>query len=76
MIISFVEDVVFFFTRAKLIENVKQFLKDNLIEIIVCVVRIYDLIEITLCNSINRQKKENEDQNACKNKHESNNTVL
>jgi hypothetical protein len=66
MIISFAEDVVLVSTRAKRIENAKQFLKDNLIEIIVCAARIYDLIEIILYNSINRQKKENEDQNVDK----------
>jgi hypothetical protein len=76
MIISFVEDVVFVSTRAKRIENAKQFLKDNFIEIIVCAARIYDLIEIILYNSISRQKKENEDQNADKNRHESNNKIL
>jgi archaellum component FlaF (FlaF/FlaG flagellin family) len=60
MIIFFAENVVFVsvFTRAKRIENAKQFLKENLIEIIVCVVCIYDLIEITLYNSIKRQKDE------------------
>jgi hypothetical protein len=42
------EDVVPVPTRAERIENAKQFLKDN-------------LTEITLYNSINRQKKENED---------------
>jgi hypothetical protein len=52
------EDVVLVFTRAKRIENAKQFLKENLIEIIACVARIYDLIEITLYNSIKRQKNE------------------
>jgi hypothetical protein len=66
MIISFAEDVVLVFTRAKRIENAKQFLKDNLIEIIACAARIYNLIGITLYNSINRQKKENEDQNVDK----------
>jgi uncharacterized protein YcbK (DUF882 family) len=76
MITFFVEDVVFVSTRAKRIENEKQFLKDNLIEIIACAARIYDLIEITLYSSISRQKKENEDQNADKNRHESNNKIL
>jgi hypothetical protein len=38
------------------IENAKQFLKENLIEIIACAARIYDLIEITLYSSIKRQK--------------------
>jgi hypothetical protein len=47
MIILFAEDVVLVSTRAKRIENAKQFLKDNLIEIIACAARIYDLIEIT-----------------------------
>ncbi len=75
MITSFAEDVVpvLVSTRAKRIENAKQFLKDNLIEIIACAARIYDLIEITLYSSINRQKKENEDQ---KKRHESNNKIL
>ncbi len=76
MITSFAEDVVFVSTRAKRIENAKQFLKDNLIEIIACAARIYDLIEITLYSSINRQKKEDEDQNADKKRHESNNKIL
>jgi hypothetical protein len=59
MIIFFAEDVfVFVFTRAKRIENAKQFLKENPIEIIACAVRIYDLIEITLYNSIKRQNNE------------------
>jgi hypothetical protein len=75
MITSFAEDVVFVLisTRAKRIENAKQFLKDNFIEIIACAARIYDLIEITLYNSINRQKKENED---LKKRHEDNNKIL
>jgi hypothetical protein len=60
MIISFAEDVVLVSvsTRAKRIENAKQFLKKNLIEIIACAARIYDLIEITLFNFIQRQKNE------------------
>jgi hypothetical protein len=57
-IISIVEDVVFVSTSEKRIENAKQFLKENFIEIIVCVVRIYDLIEIILYNSIKRQNNE------------------
>ncbi len=75
MTTSFAEDVVLVLvsTRAKRIENAKQFLKDNFIEIIACAARIYDLIEITLYNSISRQKKENEDQ---KKRHESNNKIL
>jgi hypothetical protein len=60
MIISFAEDVAFVFTHAKRIENAKQFLKDNLIEIIACAVRIYDLIEIILYNSLSRKKNEAE----------------
>ncbi len=62
MIISFAEDVVLVlvFTRAKRIENAKQFLKENFIEIIACVTRIHDLIEITLYSSIKRQKNEAE----------------
>ncbi len=59
MIISFAEDVlVLVSTRAKRIENAKQFLKENLIEIIACAACIYDLIEITLYNSIKRQNDE------------------
>jgi uncharacterized protein YcbK (DUF882 family) len=60
MIISFAEDVVLVSTRAKRIENAKQFLKDNFIEIIACAARIYDLIEIILYNSLNRKKNEDE----------------
>ncbi len=58
MIISFAEDVVFVFTCAKRIENAKQFLKENFIEIIACAACIYDLIEITLYNSLSRKKNE------------------
>jgi hypothetical protein len=59
MITSFAEDVlVLVSTRAKRIENAKQFLKENLIEIIACAARIHDLIEITLYSSIKRQKNE------------------
>jgi hypothetical protein len=58
MIISFAEDVVFVSTRAKRIENAKQFLKENLIEIIACAARIHDLIEIILYSSISREKNE------------------
>ncbi len=49
MITFFAEDVVpvFVSTRAMRIENAKQFLKENSIEIIACVARIYALIEIT-----------------------------
>ncbi len=54
MITSFAEDVVFVSTRTKRIENAKQFLKENLIEIIACVFRIYDLIEIIFYNLIKR----------------------
>jgi hypothetical protein len=45
MIISFAEDVVFVFvsTRAMRIDNAKQFLKENLIEIVACAARIHDL---------------------------------
>jgi hypothetical protein len=61
MITSFAEDVVVFVsTRAKRIENAKQFLKENFIEIIACVARIHDLIESTLYSSIKRQKDEAE----------------
>jgi hypothetical protein len=75
MITLFAEDVVFVLvsTRAKRIENAKQFLKENLIEIIACAARIYNLIEITLNNSINRQKK---DQNVDEKRHENNNKIL
>jgi uncharacterized protein YcbK (DUF882 family) len=76
MITSYAEDVVFVSTRAKRIENAKSFLQDNLIEIIACVACIYDLIKITLYSSISRQKKENENQNACKKRHEDNNKIL
>jgi hypothetical protein len=61
MIISItfiVEDVVFVSTRAKRIDNTKRLLKENLIEIIAYAARIYDLIEITLYNSIRRQNDE------------------
>jgi hypothetical protein len=60
MIISFAENVVFVFvsTRVKHIENAKQFLNKNVIEIIVYAACIHDLIEITLYNSIKRQKDE------------------
>jgi heme/copper-type cytochrome/quinol oxidase subunit 2 len=57
-IIFIAEDVVLVATRAKRIENAKQFLKENFIEIIACAARIYDLIEITLYSSIKRQKDE------------------
>jgi hypothetical protein len=62
MITFFAEDVVLVFvsTRAKRIENAKQFLKENFIEIIACAARIHDLIEITLYSSIKRQKDEAE----------------
>jgi hypothetical protein len=53
-IIFIAEDVVFVSTRAKRIENAKQFLKENLTEFIVCAARIYDLIEFTLYSSIRR----------------------
>jgi hypothetical protein len=61
MTTSFAEDVfVPVSTRAKRIENAKQFLKENPTEIIACAARIYDLIEITLYSSIKRQKDEAE----------------
>jgi uncharacterized protein YcbK (DUF882 family) len=60
MITSFAEDVVSVPTRAKRIENAKQFLKDNLTEIIACAARIYDLTEITLYSSLSRKKNEAE----------------
>jgi hypothetical protein len=71
MIISFAEDVVLVSTRAKRIENAKQFLKENFIEIIACAARIHDLIEITLYSSIRRQKDEVE-----KTKREKHNKIL
>ncbi len=63
MIISFAEDVFVFVlvlvsTRAKRIENAKQFLKENLIKIIACAARIHDLIETTLYSLISREKNE------------------
>ncbi len=60
MIIFFAENVVlvFVFTLAMRVENAKQFLKENLIEIIACAARIHDLIEITLYSSISREKNE------------------
>jgi hypothetical protein len=61
MITPFAEDVpvsVPVPTRAERIENAKQFLKENLTAIIACAARIYDLIEITLYNSIKRQNDE------------------
>jgi uncharacterized protein YcbK (DUF882 family) len=60
LITPIAEDVVAVSTRAKRIENAKQFLKENLIEIIACAARIYDLTEITLYSSIKRQKDEAE----------------
>jgi hypothetical protein len=61
MITPFAEDVLVpVSTRAKRIENAKQFLKENPIEIIACAARIHDLIEITLYSSIKRQKDEAE----------------
>jgi hypothetical protein len=60
MITSFAEDVVPVSTRAKRIENAKQFLKENPTEIIACAARIHNLIEITLYSSIKRQKNEAE----------------
>jgi hypothetical protein len=74
MIISFAEDVVLVSTRAKRIENAKQFLKENLIEIIACAVRIHDLIEITLYSSISREK--NEKNKAEKSRREEHNKIL
>ncbi len=68
-IIFIVEDVVLVFTRAKRIENAKYFLKDNLIEIIACVVCIYDLIEITLYNLLSRKKNEAEKRSSRRERH-------
>jgi hypothetical protein len=42
MTTPFAEDVVLVSTRAKRIENAKQFLKENPTEIIACAARIYD----------------------------------
>jgi hypothetical protein len=57
--ISIAEDVLVpVSTRAKRIENAKQFLKENPTEIIACAARIYDLTETTLYSSIKRQKDE------------------
>jgi hypothetical protein len=58
MITSFAEDVILVSTRAKRIENAKQFFKENLIEIIACAARIHDLIEIILYSSISRERNE------------------
>jgi hypothetical protein len=60
MIIFIAENVILIFvsTRAKRIENAKQFLNENRTEIIACAARIYDLFEITLYNSIRHQKNE------------------
>jgi hypothetical protein len=60
MTTPFAEDVVPVLTRAMHIESAKQFLKDNLIEIIACAARIDDLIELTLYSSISRQKNREE----------------
>jgi uncharacterized protein YcbK (DUF882 family) len=68
-IISIVEDVVPVSTRAERIENAKQFLKDNLIEIIACAARIYDLTETTLYNSLSREKNEAEKTSSRREKH-------
>ncbi len=77
MITSFAEDVVLVFTRAKRIENAKQFLKENLIEIIACVARIHDLIEIILYNWINREKNEkNEAEKTFVSRREEHNKIL
>jgi hypothetical protein len=45
------------FIRVMRIESAKEFLKTNLIETVVCAVRIYDLVIFTLRNSINRDKE-------------------
>jgi hypothetical protein len=77
MITSFAEDVVLVFTRAKRIENAKQFLKENLIEIIVYAARIHNLIEIILYNSINREKNEkNENEKTFVSRREEHNKIL
>jgi ABC-type maltose transport system permease subunit len=72
-IIFIAEDVVLVSTRAKRIENAKQFLKDNFIEIIACAARIYDLIEITLYNSLSRKKNVAEKTSS---RHEKHNKIL
>jgi hypothetical protein len=77
MITFFAEDVVFVSTRAKRVENAKQFLKENLIEIIACAARIHDLIEIILYNSINREKNEkNEVEKTSVSRREEHNKIL
>ncbi len=76
-IISIAEDVVFVSTRAKRIENAKQFLKENLIEIIACAARIHDLIEIILYSSISRDKNEkNEAEKTSVSRREGHNKIL
>jgi hypothetical protein len=60
MIIFFAEHVVFVFIHAIDIEYAKQFLTENLNEIIAYAARIHDLVEFNLYNAISRQKK-NED---------------
>jgi hypothetical protein len=74
MITSFAEDVVPVPTRAERIENAKQFLKENLTEIIACAVRIHDLIETLLYSSISREK--NEKNEAEKSRREEHNKIL
>jgi hypothetical protein len=76
-ITSIVEDVVFVSTRVKRIENAKQFLKENLIEIIACAARIHDLIEIILYSSISRDKNEkNEAEKISVSRREEHNKIL
>jgi hypothetical protein len=58
------------------IENAKQFLKENLIEIIACVVFIHDLIEITLYNSISREKNEKDKAEKTSSRREEHNKIL
>jgi hypothetical protein len=74
MITPFAEDVVPVSTRAERIENAKQFLKENLTEIIACAARIHDLIETTLYSSISREK--NEKNEAEKSRREEHNKIL
>jgi hypothetical protein len=71
------EDVVLISTRAKRIENAKQFLKENFIEIIACAARIHDLIEIILYSSISRDKNEkNEAEKTSVSRREEHNKIL
>ncbi len=71
------EDVVPVPTRAERIENAKQFLKENLTEIIACAARIHDLTEIILYSSISRDKNEkNEAEKTSVSRREEHNKIL